>query len=68
MLAIRLNDDVLNRLQMLSDKTGRTKTYYAREAILNYLQDMEDYYLSVDRLKNPAKRWDLDDIIAGKDK
>ncbi len=43
MLAIRLTEDIERRLQFLSEKTGRTKTYYAREAIMNYLQDMEDY-------------------------
>jgi len=56
MLAIRLTDEIEQRLQYLSDKTGRTKTYYAREAIINYLQDMEDYYLAEERIKKPSKR------------
>ncbi|EEZ2543610.1 TPA: CopG family transcriptional regulator, partial [Klebsiella pneumoniae] len=29
-------------------KTGRTKTFYAREAILAHLEDLEDYYLSAE--------------------
>jgi RHH-type transcriptional regulator, rel operon repressor / antitoxin RelB len=27
-------------------KNGRTKTFYAREAILNYLEDMEDAFIA----------------------
>ena len=43
MLAIRLPRDVESRLAALARKTGRTKTHYAREAILEHLQDLEDY-------------------------
>jgi RHH-type transcriptional regulator, rel operon repressor / antitoxin RelB len=57
MLAIRLSPDVEKRLDQLSKKTGRTKSYYAREAIIEYIDDLEDYYLAMDRLKNPGKRW-----------
>jgi len=44
MLAIRLPPEIEKRLASLSKKTGRTKTFYAREAILNYLEDLEDAY------------------------
>jgi len=46
MLAIRLTEDIENRLSVLAKKTGRTKTFYAREAILTHLDDLEDYYLA----------------------
>ena len=46
MLAIRLPDEIEKRLETLAKKTGRTKTFYAREAILNYLEDLEDIYLA----------------------
>ena len=39
----------------MAKKTGRTKTFYAREAILEYLQDMEDYYLAVDLIQEPGR-------------
>jgi RHH-type transcriptional regulator, rel operon repressor / antitoxin RelB len=45
MLAIRLPEELETRLDKLAAKTGRTKTYYAREAISEYLDDLEDYYL-----------------------
>ena len=46
MLAIRLPEDIENRLEALARKTGRSKTFYAREAILEHLDDLEDLYLA----------------------
>jgi RHH-type rel operon transcriptional repressor/antitoxin RelB len=50
MLAIRLPAEVENRLESLARATGRTKTFYAREAILQHLDDLEDLYLAEQRL------------------
>ena len=61
MLAIRLDQEVENRLEQLAKKTGRTKTYYAREAILEHLESMEDYYLAVEVLQNPGKIYSADE-------
>ncbi len=44
MLAIRLPENIEKRLARLAKRTGRTKTYYAREAILEHLDDLEDIY------------------------
>lgn len=62
MLAIRLPKDIEDRLAVLAAKTGRTKTFYAKEAILEYMDDMEDKYLAIYRLENPGKRWTLDEL------
>lgn len=62
MLAIRLPEDVEARLAALAAKTGRTKTFYAKEAILEHLDDMEDKYLAINRLENPGKRWSLNEL------
>lgn len=62
MLAIRLPHDVEARLAALAAKTGRTKTFYAKEAILEHLDDLEDKYLAINRLENPGKRWTLDEM------
>lgn len=51
MLAIRLPDNIEKRLDRLAKRTGRTKTYYAREAILQHLDDLEDIYLAEKRLE-----------------
>jgi RHH-type rel operon transcriptional repressor/antitoxin RelB len=44
MLAIRLPQSIEKRLERLAQRSGRTKTYYAREAILKHLEDLEDAY------------------------
>ena len=46
MLAIRLPEDIEKRLESISKKTGRTKTFYVRQAILAHLEDLEDYFLA----------------------
>ena len=46
MLAIRLPPAIEKRLERLAKRTGRTKTYYAREAILKHLEDLEDIYIA----------------------
>ncbi|MEY0026885.1 CopG family transcriptional regulator [Providencia rettgeri] len=48
MLAIRSSEDIETRQESLAKQTGRTKTFYAREAILTHLEDLEDYYLSAE--------------------
>jgi RHH-type rel operon transcriptional repressor/antitoxin RelB len=50
MLAIRLPQEIEIRLDNLAKLTGRTKTFYVREAILEHLDDLEDVYLSDKRL------------------
>lgn len=57
MLALRLPKEIEGRLALLAQRTGRTKTYYARQAILEYLEDMEDIYLASKILDNPEKTY-----------
>ena len=46
MLALRLPEDIESRLDKLAKSTGRTKSFYAREAILEHLGDLEYLYLA----------------------
>jgi len=46
MLAIRLPHAIERRLERLARRTGRTKTCYVREAIMEHLEDLEDLYLA----------------------
>lgn len=57
MLAIRLDADLEARLTAIAAKTGRTKTFYARAAIAEYIDDMEDYALAEEALRDydPSK-------------
>jgi RHH-type rel operon transcriptional repressor/antitoxin RelB len=46
MLAIRLPESIEKRLEKLARRTGRTKTFYVREALLQHLDELEDLYLA----------------------
>jgi RHH-type rel operon transcriptional repressor/antitoxin RelB len=52
MLAIRLPPEIETRLAELAERTGRTKSFYAREAILRHLDEIEDLYLAENRLED----------------
>ncbi len=62
MLALRLDPEIEKRLARLAKKTGRTKSFYAREAIMEHLQDLEDYYLAKQRLKNPGRIYSAEEM------
>ena len=52
MLAIRLPPELEQRLDALARRTGRSKSYYVREAIVEYMDDLEDLYLAERRLED----------------
>ncbi len=59
MLAIRLPQSIEKRLEKLARRTGRTKTFYVREAILEHLDDLEDMYLAeraLDRIRSGEEK------------
>src|SRR5205807_6145191 len=59
MLAVRLPQSIEKRLEKLARRTGRTKTYYVREAILEHLEDLEDLYLAervLERIRSGEER------------
>ncbi len=58
-ISVRLPDDIVNRLNQLAALTGRSKSFYITEAILEHLDDLEDIYLAEKR---------LEDIRAGRTK
>ncbi len=51
MIALRLPPEVEERLEALAKATGRSKSFYVREALLEHLDDMEDAYLAAANLE-----------------
>ena len=49
-VALRLPDEIDQRLNRLADRTGRSKAFYMIEAIREHLDDLEDLYLAEQRL------------------
>lgn len=62
MLAIRLPDSIEERLNTLASETGRTKTALAREAIVEFIDDLEDYYLAEARARLNRKTIPLAEV------
>jgi RHH-type rel operon transcriptional repressor/antitoxin RelB len=50
-VSIRLPDDLDRRLEFLARQTGRTKTFYIMKALVERIDDLEDYYLAADVLE-----------------
>ena len=67
MLAVRLPPEIEQRLDALAARTGRSKSYYVREALVEHIADLEDLYLAEQRLiDNRAGKSDsvtLDDVM-----
>ncbi len=63
MIAVHLPSEIEQRIVDLAARTGRTKNFYIEEAILEYLDELEEKYLALHRLKKPGKRWTLEAVL-----
>jgi RHH-type transcriptional regulator, rel operon repressor / antitoxin RelB len=64
MLNVRLPKEIEDRLEALAVRTGRSKSYYARRAITEFLEDQEDYLLAVAALEEAKERFTLAEAAA----
>lgn len=62
MFAVRLDPDIEKRLEKLAKKTGRSKSYYAKKAIQEFLDDREDYLAAIAVLERNEPTISLDDL------
>ena len=44
MLSVRLPEEMEARIARLAESTQRPKSFFVKEALNNYLADMEDYF------------------------
>ena len=49
--SVRFHKDLEHRLDVLAAETGRSKAFYIREAVAEYLDDLEDIFLAEKRLE-----------------
>ena len=49
MINVRIDEDLETRLNRLSKETGRTKSYYVKEALSRYIEEVEGIYLAESR-------------------
>ncbi len=57
MLSIRLSEELETKLNELSNKTHRSKTFYVTKALEKYLIDLEDTYIALDRIMAPERKF-----------
>ena len=57
MLTLKLPAELESRLNRLAEKTRRPKSYYMREALIEYLEEYEDAYLSLERLNDKNAKY-----------
>lgn len=65
MLAVRLDPDLEARLTAVSRRTGRSKSFYAREALREKIEELEDIALLEEALRDPdlGQRVTLDELV-----
>lgn len=65
MLAVRLDADLESRLTAVAKRTGRSKSFYARQAIEEKIEELEDIALLEEALRDPdaGQRVSLEDVI-----
>ena len=59
MFTLDLPSDIEKRLLVLAMHTGRTVQYCAREAILEYIDEVEERFLAIDRISEEEFRDDF---------
>ncbi len=60
--SVRLDDETERRLGELARRTGRTKTWYIREAIKEYLDGWDEYYLALSQLEDQKGEVDIFEV------
>ncbi len=55
MLSVRLPKEMEARIERLAEATKRPKSFFVKEALENYLEDMEEYYEALKRRNDPNR-------------
>lgn len=56
MLSVRLPKEMEQRINRLAEQTQRPKSFFVKQALSNYLEDMEDYYGVLKRNNDPQQQ------------
>lgn len=62
MLAVRLPDKLEERLSQLAKQTHRSKSYYVKQAIQDFLDEQEDHLIALSRLEKKNSRLTLEEM------
>lgn len=52
LLSVRIEDVLGERLERLAQDTHRSKSFYVKEALMKYIDNLEDIYIAEKRLED----------------
>lgn len=52
LLSVRIEDVLGERLERLAQDTHRSKSFYVKEALMKYMDNLEDIYIAEKRLED----------------
>ena len=62
MLSVRLTADQEAMLDRLARETGRSKSYYVKRALDDFLADRADYFLAIAAIERNELRYSADEV------
>jgi len=63
MLTVRFSPKLETRLNRLAKRTGRSKAFYAKKAITEFLDEQEDYLIAVARMEENLPHIPLEEVV-----
>lgn len=61
MFSVRLEKETESKLESLAKATGRSKSYYAKQAIREFLEDKQGYLQALSALEKSKKAYTLEE-------
>ena len=55
MVSVRLDDELESKLNTIAKLTNRSKSFFIKEALREYLEDIEDILEAKERLSDPKR-------------
>jgi predicted DNA-binding protein len=62
-LSIRIDDEIKSRWEQLAKEHGLNPSQHMREAIINRLEELEDFYVVRERLSKPYKTIPHEEVL-----
>lgn len=62
MLSVRLSPEQESALEQLSEETGRSKSYYVKRALDEFLEDRADYLIALATIERDERRYSAVDV------
>lgn len=57
MTSVRLPNEIENRLEKLCQLTHRSKSFYIKEALACYIDDLEDSFIALERITSTKREF-----------